>query len=152
MSKTRVFLKYWLVIALWFGLIFVASSDRESAPRSSRIIAPLVLWLFPHASKQTVEGAVTAVRKSAHLTEYAVLALLFWRAFRKPVKNDPRPWSWRLAGIGLLGVMLYAATDEVHQLFVPGRFGTFHDVLIDTTGGALGLAALWAWGRWRKKW
>jgi VanZ family protein len=57
-----------------------------------------------------------------------------------------------VAGIGLLGVEVYAATDEVHQLFVPGRFGTFHDVLIDTTGGALGLTALWAWGRWRKRW
>jgi len=151
-SKLRVFVKYWLVILLWFGLIFMASADTESAPRSSRIIAPLLLWLFPQASPKTVEGAVLVVRKCAHLTEYAVLALLFWRAFRKPVKNDQRPWSWRLAGFALLGVMAYAATDEVHQLFVPGRFGTLHDVLIDTTGGALGLLAFWTLGHWRKRW
>ncbi|HEU0038309.1 MAG TPA: VanZ family protein [Verrucomicrobiae bacterium] len=152
MSKLRVFLKYWLMIILWFALIFLASSDAKSAGRSSRIIEPIVLWLFPQASPKTLEEVVLGVRKCAHLTEYAVLALLFWRAFRKPDRNDTRPWSWRLAGAALLGVMFYAATDEVHQLFVPGRFGTLPDVLIDMTGGALGLLALWTWGRWRKRW
>ena len=152
MSKLRVFLKYWVVILLWFALIFLASSDTKSAGRSSRIIKPIVLWLFPQASAKAVEEVVLGVRKCAHLTEYAVLALLFWRAFRKPVKNDTRPWSWRLAGAAMLGAMLYAATDEMHQRFVPGRFGTLHDVVIDATGGALGLLALWTWGRWRKRW
>jgi len=151
-DNIRVLLKYWLVIVLWFALIFLASSDTKSAGHSSRIIGPVVLWLFPGASPETVETVVLYVRKCAHLTEYAVLALLFWRAFRKPVRNDARPWSWRLAGYALLGVLLYAATDEVHQLFVPSRFGTLHDVLIDTTGGALGLLTFWAWGRWRKRW
>jgi VanZ family protein len=78
--------------------------------------------------------------------------LLFWRAFRKPVKGDTRPWSWGDARNAWVGVVLYATTDELHQAFVPGRFATFHDVLIDSVGGALGLFALWIFGRWRKRW
>ena len=50
-----------------------------------------------------------------------MLALLLWRAFRRPAKNDPRPWNWREARLTLLLVMLYAATDEFHQIFVPTR-------------------------------
>ena len=152
MSKLRVFLNYWLVILLWFGLIFLASSDTGSSGRSSRIIKPIVLWLFPQASPRTVEQVVLGVRKCAHLTEYGVLALLFWRAFRHPVKHDPRPWSWIEAGLACLGVVVYAATDELHQLFVPTRQASVLDVLIDTSGGVLGIAALWTWGRWRKRW
>jgi VanZ family protein len=92
------------------------------------------------------------VRKCAHLTEYAVLALLLWRAMRKPVRNDPRPWNWREARFVLLLVMCYAATDEFHQIFVPARTSLVSDVFIDTAGGAAGLAALWILGRWRKHW
>ena len=151
-SKTRVFLKYWLVIVLWFSLIFVASGDSQSSVRSSRIIGPLVHWLFPQLAEEHVNQIVFFVRKCAHLTEFAILALLFWRAFRKPVKRDPRPWFWPEARNALLGVITYAATDELHQMFVPSRQASFFDVMIDATGGAIGLLALWAFGRWRKRW
>jgi VanZ family protein len=151
-SKTRVFLKYWLVILLWFALIFVASSDRNSSQRTSRIIGPLMHWLYPNMPEETVGHVILFVRKCAHLTVFGILALLYWRAFRKPVKQDARPWSWVEARNALIGVALYAITDEVHQVFVPNRQGSPWDVLIDTTGGALGLIALWAFGRWRKRW
>ena len=93
---------------------------------------------------------VLLVRKCAHLTEYAVFALLLWRALRKPVKNDPRPWSWHKARLALLIVALYAASDEFHQSFVPTRTALVSDVFVDTAGGAAGLLALWIIGRWRK--
>jgi VanZ family protein len=110
---------------------------------SSRLIGPFVRWLFPHLSEQTVDAIVFGVRKCAHLTEYSVLALLFWRCIRKPVKNDPRPWSWPLAAAAVLFVTLYATTDEIHQTFVPNRQGSAWDVLIDTVGGMAGILALW---------
>jgi len=109
-------------------------------------------WLLPHISDQTCDSIVLFLRKCAHLTEYAVLALLFWRAMRKPVRRDPRPWSPRLAILSIIIVMLYAATDEIHQSFVPTRTAHFSDVVIDTTGGAAGIFALWLIGRWRKSW
>ena len=93
------------------GLIFSASADTGSFQRSSRIIAPFLHRLFPGMSRESVDLIVLAVRKCAHLTESAVLALLIWRALRKPVKNDPRPWLWPQARFALLCVMLYAASD-----------------------------------------
>jgi len=150
--SVRLFFKYWLLPLAWMAVIFTASSDTNSYEHSSRLIAPLLYWLFPHVSANTVDWVVFAVRKCAHITEYAVFALLIWRAIRQPKKNDPRPWNWREAGIALLIVALYAATDEFHQRFVATRTPRVHDVVIDTLGGAAALFAIWLVGRWRKRW
>lgn len=152
MLKFRLFFKYWLPVLIWMALIFSASSDANSFEHSSRIIAPLLHWLFPQMPDDTMYLIVLVVRKCAHLTEYAVFALLLWRALRKPVKNDPRPWIWREARLVLLIVALYAASDEFHQIFVPTRTAQVSDVFIDTAGGAASLLALWIIGRWRKHW
>ena len=152
MPRFRTFLKYWLPVLLWMALIFTASSDNHSFARSSRILAPLLHWLFPQMPQDTVNFIVLFARKGAHLTEYAVLALLLWRAVRRPVKNDSRPWNWPETRLVLLSVALYAASDEFHQQFVPSRDSAVHDVFIDTAGGAAGLFALWMVGRWRKRW
>jgi VanZ family protein len=133
------------------AMIFVASGDSMSSQRSSRILEPLIHWLFPSLSPDAVAAAVFWIRKSAHLAEYAVLALLFWRARRKPVPKDPRPWSWREAWFALLCVALYAASDEFHQLFVPTREGKLHDVAIDSLGAVFGLVVLWALMKMRRK-
>src|SRR6476620_3341841 len=120
-------------------VIFSASSDAHTFQRSSRIIGPLLRWLFPHMSEATINVMVTIVRKCAHLTEYAILAYLFWRALRKPKRDDPRPWSWREGGLAILFVALYASTDEFHQLFVPTREASVKDVCLDTLGAAGGI-------------
>jgi len=75
------------------------------------------------------------VRKAAHMTEYAILALLLLGTITK----DRITRKQLLAVICL--VAAYAATDEYHQLFVPGRSGQVRDVVIDTVGGTLGLGA-----------
>jgi VanZ family protein len=150
-SKARVFLKYWLPLALWMILIFSASADTRSVQRS-RIIEPLLRWLFPHISEEAVSLAVLVARKCAHLTEYAILALLFWRAVRQPAETGRQPWSWRQAGAAVLFVALYAASDELHQSFVPTRDASVRDVFIDTTGAVFGLLLLRAVGGWRKWW
>jgi VanZ family protein len=132
------------------AVIFSASSDRMSFQHSSRIIGPLVHWLLPHLSEQCIESIVFAVRKLAHLTEYAILGLLLWRALRKPARNKPQPWEWRTAAHTVLLVMLYAATDEFHQAFVPSRQASVWDVLLDTAGAIFALLLVWAVGGWRK--
>lgn len=123
-----------------------------SFSHSSRIIAPILHWLFPNLSEQSVHAAVFAVRKAAHVTEYAILGLLIWRALRKPNATNLRPWLWSQAGLAVLVVALYATSDEIHQAFVPTRQASIWDVLLDTTGGALGLLFLWIIGGWRKRW
>jgi VanZ family protein len=123
-----------------------------SFQHSSRIIQPFVHWLLPHLSDDAIHTLVVIVRKCAHLAEYAVLALLLWRALRKsPGPGVPR-WHWPVAGLVLALVALYAASDEFHQTFVPSREGCVTDVVLDAIGGALGLLCLWAAGRWRKHW
>jgi VanZ family protein len=134
------------------AVIFSASSDSKSSQRSSRIIAPIVRWLFPKISDESVDHVVYATRKCAHLTEYAVLALLVWHARRKPIRNDSRPWRWADAAFAAAFVAVYAASDEIHQLFVPHREGKISDVMIDTTGAVIGLFLLWIGGRLGKRW
>ena len=148
----RSLIKYWLPVVIWMVIIFSASSDTMSSQHSSRIIGPVVRWLFPHLSEQRVDQIVFAIRKCAHLTEYAVLAVLFWRAVHKPVGKDARPWRWAEAGFAVLFVAVYAASDEIHQLFVPHREGRVTDVMIDTAGAVIGLLLLWLVGRVSRFW
>jgi len=151
-SKVRSFILYWLPVLVWMVVIFSASSDTKSFQHSSRIIGPLISWLFPHLSAEAADTIIFIFRKCCHLTEFAILGLLLWRALRQPVRNDPRPWNWRDARNALLLVVLYASSDEFHQLFVPTRQASIVDVMIDTSGAVLGLGLLWVLGRWRRIW
>jgi len=148
--KLGFFLKYWLPVVLWMAVIFTGSSDSHSYEHSSLFVEPLLRWLFPQMTQEHIETIHLYIRKCGHLAEYAVLALLLWRALRRPVKNDSRPWVWREAQLALGIVMLYAATDEFHQIFVPERTGLLSDVFIDTAGGAVGLLALRVYDIFRK--
>src|SRR6266568_4467469 len=75
-------LKYWLPVLIWLGLIFIGSTDLMSAEHTSRIIGPLLHWFKPDISAETIARVQFYVRKAAHVTEYAILAMLFWRALR----------------------------------------------------------------------
>jgi len=144
--------RYWLPVLAWMLLIFSASTDLLSSQRTSRFIGPFLRWLIPDITDTAVRQVQFVVRKAGHTFEYAVLAVLVWRALRKPQKNDPRPWSWRVAATAVLFCFLYAMTDEFHQTFVQSRFASVWDVLIDTFGGALGMGTLWKVGRGRSSW
>ena len=138
----RSFLKFWVPPLAWMAVIFTASGDSQSYVHSSRYFEPLLRWLFPRLSIEHVETLHHIFRKCAHLTEYAILALLVWRALHR-VNTGLSNWSWPKVGGTLLVVFLYASSDEFHQSFVPNRTPLFGDVLIDTAGGAVGLLALW---------
>lgn len=71
------------------------------------------------------------VRKCAHFLEYMILGLLIINLVKQNFKLN------QIVLISIMGVFLYACTDEFHQLFVVGRDGNFRDVLIDTCGGTL---------------
>jgi len=150
--RFRVFIKFWLPPLLWMSVIFIGSADSGSVNRSSRIIGPIVRWLFPSVSDEGVGTCVLILRKCAHITEYSLFAILMWRALRQHTRHDRRPWSWREPKWALLCVFAYACIDELHQVFVPGRGPSFGDVLLDTLGGTLGLLLLWRVGKFSKRW
>lgn len=114
------------------AFISYASTGNFSAGNTSRIIGPLVLWLFPDTSPETMLTIHGITRKIAHLTEYALLGILAARAFRGSSHEGLRE-RWFLVSLGL--VVVYALLDEYHQSFVPSRTGTIFDSLIDIAGG-----------------
>jgi VanZ family protein len=136
-------LLYWLPVALWMALIFGMSTGLGASHRTSRIIGPILRWFNPQVSDETIRGIQLGIRKTAHVTEYAILALLCLRALRQTRSGERRPWNTRTAIIALTITVLYAATDEWHQSFVPGREGAVRDVLIDAAGGSAGLLLNW---------
>jgi VanZ family protein len=128
-------------------IIFFASSDPQSFQHSSRIIGPLLRWLFPGITPETEDQLVFICRKGAHFLEYALLGILAWLALRSlQPQPQPQPQSWSRGDAvkALIIVFVYAISDEIHQAFVPSRQGAAVDVLIDTLGGAAGLFLVWA--------
>jgi VanZ family protein len=130
------------------AFIFFASTAQLSASNTSRIIRPLLIWLFPDISEESLAFAHFIVRKLAHLTEYAILGLLAARAFTTSSREGLRRRWFLYAG---LLVIIYALSDELHQRFVPARTGSIYDSLIDITGGFIALSLVAAWRRVKKR-
>ena len=128
-------LKAWLPVVLWMGLMFFGSTDLLSAEHTSRFLTPFLRWLDPDVSRRTIAQVHLLVRKAAHVTEYAILAGLLFRALRGSIDG-----FWRRAALVFVPVMLFATADEYHQRFVPSRTGSFYDVLVDGSGALLGIA------------
>jgi len=145
----RRFVSHWLPLLFWMGVIFGASSKLGSPENTSRFIVPFLRWLYPRISWQTIELVHHCVRKTAHAVEYAVLGFFIWRVVHSAAALASRRTAWHYR-FSLLLAALYAATDETHQIFVPGRQPAVTDVLLDTCGAALGLAVTWCVLRLRK--
>ena len=136
MSRLPRFVSHYLPLLVWLAFISFASSDNFSASNTSRIIGPLILWLFPNTSPETLAVVHFIVRKIAHFTEYAILGFLAARAFR----TSPRPAiSNRWFVICVTLIVVYALMDEYHQSFVPSRTASVWDSLIDMAGGLTAL-------------
>jgi len=133
----RVFLKYWLPLLIWIGVIFVGSTDLMSAEHTWRFLVPILRWLKPDVAPETIRSVHTAVRKCAHVAEYAILALLLWRALRSG--SAVRAKMSTLVAAVLLGCAVFAASDEFHQSFVKSRTPSLRDVLLDIAGALFGL-------------
>ena len=89
------FLKYWMPVFVWLGVIFVGSTDLMSAEQTSRFLVPFLRWLKPDISPETIAQIHFLFRKLGHISEYAILAMLFWRAvYRRTnleMKMSPDP-------------------------------------------------------------
>lgn len=147
----RSLLIYWLPVVLWMALIFGMSTGLGASQRTSRIIGPILRWFNPDVSDETIRGIQLGIRKTAHVTEYAVLALLCLRALQQAPSGERRPWNNRTAMFALGMAVLYAATDEWHQSFVPGRDAAVLDILIDGAGASAGLLCSWWWTRRQRR-
>ncbi len=145
----------WALSFLWMGMIFWFSAQNaaESSQLSGQTAFRSALWFWPGFSRlsleaQTawVEGMQFWVRKSAHFLVYTGLG--FWLCW------GFSSFSWRLRkkiGWAWLAGTFYAVTDELHQLFVPGRSGQLRDVLLDSAGVLTGVLVFCALAYFWKK-
>lgn len=124
-------LKYWLPPILWGLIIFSFSSLQVGSSNE-------IYW------KDFV------IKKTAHIVEYAILAVLLYRAM---ISSDVE--KKKAIIFTILIVSLYGFTDEFHQSFTPGREPRIRDVIIDTIGGALGVLTfskvLERYPKWKEK-
>jgi VanZ family protein len=74
-------------------------------------------------------------KKGGHVVGYALLALSYLHALAPRGALSPQT-----ARIAVLLAVLYAMSDEIHQVFVPGRGAGARDVLIDAVGASLGVS------------
>ena len=123
--------------------IFIMSSfGHNSSDAQSNLFVDFIAQNFPHVRHGLENNLISLstliflVRKTAHFTEYAILSSLFFlnlKSWQKP-KNST---SMNML-LSLIFSFLYACTDELHQIFVPGRSAQFRDILIDTLGASFG--------------
>ena len=95
-------------------------------------------------TKEALDNIHLVIRKCAHFTEYACLgAAIMYGLFHKF-----KEWKFKFLYPELIA-FLYACTDELHQYYVPGRYGTFSDVIIDSCGAITGIFIYYFF--WKKK-
>lgn len=123
---------------LWMGIIFGFSGREsvESSKDSRSFITSTIVKIYKvfnnDASEEEIHNIVESfngpVRKLAHFTEYFILGVLIFYTFKSyDIKN---------IYLMILFCFLYAYSDEIHQLFVLGRYCSFFDVIIDSLGSS----------------
>lgn len=136
----------WIMLIVWMGVIFFMSHlPGEVSSSQSDLVIKIFEFLGISLDSYFGDLASFVIRKSAHFSEYLILFLLLYRVLCLYVdKRSAKLYT-------LLGVFLYAGSDEIHQYFVPGRAMAFRDVMIDTSGGAAGMALIWIYEKLRKR-
>jgi VanZ family protein len=124
-------LRRWWPALVWALCISTFSTRTFTADNTASVLIPVLHWLMPKASMDFLLLLHHLIRKAAHVTEYFLLSLLVLRGIR--AGRPTTRLGWALAAIGI--VAGYAALDEFHQAFVPGRTAAVSDILLDTTGG-----------------
>jgi VanZ family protein len=116
-------LREWIPVLLWGVVIFTLSTSAFSALNTAKVIDPVIRFLIPGISAAAVDVCHMLIRKAAHFTEYGVL---FWLLVRGPMVRRPY--------LALMLCVVYALSDEGHQMFVPDRTASLYDVALDSSG------------------
>lgn len=132
-SDRRALFTLYAPLFLWIALIFFLSSGSGSMAATSKIIRPVLEFLFPTASEDSLQLMHFYIRKAAHFTEYAILALWAIRAFRRSSADVLGRYFYFFAAAVVVSV---AILDEFNQSFNPARTSSSWDTALDIGGGA----------------
>ena len=127
--------EYWLPPVVLMAVIMTVSSDIGSAEHTEHWVVPLLRLFAPWATALQIEAMHGLVRKAGHLTEYALLAALWYRAFAGGRSLAPRS----AAALAFAISVVWAILDETRQSFVPSRTASAQDVALDSIGAFLAM-------------
>ena len=156
MKKVITVIAVCLLIAVYIMIFLFSADDAAESSSLSVSVTRKLMNLYYHLFNGNNNAALTVpvvsddaeaiVRKMAHFTEYMAVGFL---SFGIAVM-----WMQRIK-VGIvavtLQVFLSAGLDEIHQYFVPGRYASFRDVLIDTAGGIAGIMIVFLMYKIRKR-
>jgi VanZ family protein len=134
----------WVPVLVWTALVLGFSSGDFSAENTGSLLAPVLLWLFPWITPDQIGVIHGLVRKTAHVTEYGILALLWFRTLTRGAGLRV-PTG---AGLALAISIAVATIDETHQAMLPSRTGSAADVVLDSVGAAAALVPACLGWRW----
>ena len=144
----RNLLKAWTAAILWLIVIAIESSALLSSHNTSRILYPLLHFLFG-MDRVSFQHWHFYIRKGGHVVGYGILSILLFRAWRATLPAlDGAKWTLRWASIAMLGTILVASLDEWHQSFLPSCTGRWQDVVLDTCAGLGTQIILFFSARW----
>ena len=118
--------------SLWLALVLVLGTAYFASQQTGALLLPFLKTLTPGASSAELQATHLVVRKLGHLAEYAVLALLWFRALVKVRGRTPHT----AASMALCICLVCAVVDETHQATIPTRTESVRDVVIDACGAA----------------
>lgn len=147
-----------VLLAAVYVMIFSFSSDDAEA--SSAVSVKVTKWLMniyynifhrggsdPQLVLTVTDDTETIVRKLAHFTEYMAVGFLSFGIVIMWVKGIAKGLI-----IVLIQLIVSAGIDEIHQYFVPGRYSSVKDVMIDTAGGIAGMIIILCAKGIKKRW
>lgn len=128
-------IKYYLPAIIWMIFIFIMSNTTgtNSANQSNFFVEIITNFI-------KIEPSILSfiIRKTAHMSEYAILLLLIYYGLSK------NKFNFQLLNSFII-TFFYACSDEFHQLLISGRSGQFKDVLIDSCGALIMLIIIYLW-------
>lgn len=129
----------WTAVLIWMILIFnlssqVADQSNQLSRGVTGVIVETVQKFVPDVEDFDLGRFNHLLRKNAHFFMYLILGVLVMNAMRKIGLSGMKSFMF-----SLLICILYAVSDEVHQLLVLGRGGQVKDVMIDNAGAILGI-------------
>jgi VanZ family protein len=148
----------WLPVLICVIAIAIESTQLFGADHTTGPLRGLIEFFLGHIGNSTWETVHHVIRKTGHFVGYGILSISWFRAFW--LTYSPR-FAAQLAGYGgrleqlgihalaMLGTLLVASADEIHQAFLPNRTGRFADVLLDCSGALVMQVLVWIYVRWR---
>lgn len=140
MSKKNKSVVWFIITVVWMTVIFCFSAQPADVSTDTSLHVGMAIghMIVPGFSEMQKEEQIDyaekiefPVRKTAHATEYAILGCLLTNLCLSLSMKKASMWGWLMGSA-------YAATDEFHQLFVPGRSGQITDVMLDSVGCLVG--------------